>query len=417
MLLRNALSPRFKNETYMTLTSTDGWIDSLTSSGETVTRDKAMGLSAFYGAVRMLSNSMGKLPIHIYRETDSGKQRDKKHVINRLLNMRPNPGMTAFTLRKAAMIQSLLYGCAYIAIFFDAVGKPKELYLLPSENTVVVREAADGTKFYDTAINGKLWSFNQDSIIELPWLTYDGKGGVGLLKSAKETLSTDYAAQQYAGKFYRNGARISGIVETPGTLNQENKEKLRAQFEEKHSGIANAFRVSVLDLGMKYTPLGINQKDAQFIESRNFTVEEISRFTGVPLHKLMAGKQSYESNQQNSLEYVIDTLLPVVTLWEQEFPYKLFLDNELKSGYYMKFNLAAELRGDDKARAEYHEIMFRNGFKSINEVRELEDDNDIEGGDAHFVTKNYWTLEQALKGEDNQTQVVPGRSAPPGRGQ
>ncbi len=400
MLLRNALiRPRNETETLLSLTSTDGWTDALTSSGVTLTRDKAMGLSAFYGAVRILSNSMGKLPIHVFKETDKGKERDKKHVINRLLNIRPNPHMAAFTLRKAAMIQSLLYGCAYIALFFDNAGYPKEMYLLPSENTMVIREASDGTRFFDVSIKGNLWQFSEDSIIELPWLTYDGRTGVGLLKSASETLSTDYASQQYAGKFYRNGARMSGLIETAATVNWTNKEKVRQQFEEKYGGLDNAFRVGVLDLGMKYTPMGLAQKDAQYIESRGFTVEEIARFTGVPLHKLQTGKQSYNSNEQQGLEYVVDTLLPIVTLWEQEYAYKSFLDRELDLGYYLKFNLAAEMRGDNKARAEFHEIMFRNGFKSINEIRELEEDNAIAGGDEHFVTKNYWTLKQAIKGE------------------
>jgi HK97 family phage portal protein len=389
----------------MTLTSTDGWTDVLTSSGVTLTRDKAMGLSAFYGAVRILSNSLGKLPIHVYKHSERGNEKDKQHVINKLLNLRPNTGMTAFTLRKAAMIQSLLYGCAYIAVFFDKDGKPKDMYLLPSENTISVRQAADGTRYFDTTINGKTWSFSEDSIIELPWLTYDGKTGVGLLSSAKETLSTDYASQQYSGKFYKNGARLSGIVEVASSVSPENKDKIRTQFEEKYGGLDNAFRVGVLDLGMKYTPMGIAQKDAQYIESRGFSVEEVSRFTGVPLHKLQAGKQSYNSNEQQGLEYVVDTLLPIVTLWEQEMSYKLFLDRELMAGYYTKFNLAAEMRGDNKARAEFYEIMFRNGFYSINNVLEKEDMNYIDGGDAHFVTKNYWTLQQALNGEANGQQT------------
>jgi HK97 family phage portal protein len=364
-----------------------------------------MGLSAFYGAVRILSNSIGKLPAHVLRDTGKGKEKDKKHIVNYLENVRPNPWMTAFTLKKAAMMQALLHGCAYIAIFFSNDGKPKELHLLSSKNTMVVREATDGTRYYDTSINGKLWSFHQDSIIELPWLTYDGKTGVGLLSSMKETLSTDYAEQQYAGKFYANGARLSGVVEVGQSLSEPNKEKVRSQFEEKYGGLTNAFRVGVLDLGMKYTPLGISQKDAQFIESRDFNVEEVSRFTGVPLHKLMTGKQSYNSNEQNALEYVVDTLMPIVTLWEQEKTYKLFLDRELQNGYYLKINMAAELRGDNAARATFYETMFRNGFKSINDVRELEDDDDIEGGDEHFISKNYMTLKQALSGDGTGQQT------------
>jgi HK97 family phage portal protein len=353
-----------------------------------------MGLSAFYGAVRILSNSLGKLPIHVYKDPVT-KKRDDTHAINRLLNLRANNFMASFTLRKSAMIQSLLYGCAYIAVFFDATGRPSELLLMPSDATVVYIYT-DGTREYETTINNVRYRFDQDSVIELPWLTYDGQNGVGLLRSAKETLSTEYSSQQYAGKFYRNGARISGIVETQGDVSWENKEKLRAQFEETYSGLQNAFRVGVLDFGMKYTPLGIPQKDAQYIESRNFTVEEVSRVTGVPLHKLQSGKQSYNSNEQQGLEYVVDTLLPIVTLWEQELGYKLFLGRELNAGYYLRFNVAAEMRGDNKSRAEYYDIMIRNGIYSINECRDLEEKDGITNGDEHFITRNYMSVSQML---------------------
>lgn len=393
MIVRNAISKVRNNQT-LSLTSTDGWIDKLTSSGETVTRDRAMGLSAFYGAVRILSNSLGKLPIHVYKDPVT-KKRDDRHVINKLLNLRANNYMASFTLRKCAMIQSLLYGCAYIAVFFDAAGRPNELLLMPSEATVVYIYT-DGTREYETMINNVSYRFDQDSVIELPWLTYDGRYGVGLLRSAKETLATEYSSQQYAGKFYRNGARISGIVETPGDISWDNKEKLRAQFEETYSGLQNAFRVGVLDFGMKYTPLGIPQRDAQYIESRNFSVEEVSRVTGVPLHKLQSGAQSYNSNEQQGLEYVVDTLLPIVTLWEQEFGYKLFLSRELRAGYYLRFNVAAEMRGDNKSRADYYDVMIRNGIYSINECRDLEEKDAILNGDEHFITKNYMPVSQML---------------------
>jgi HK97 family phage portal protein len=254
----------------------------------------------------------------------------------------------------------------------------------------------DGAREYETTIGNVRYRFDQDSVIELPWLTYDGRQGVGLLSSAKETLATEYSSQQYAGKFYRNGARISGIVETQGDISWENKEKIRQQFEDRYSGLQNAFRVGVLDFGMKYTPLGIPQRDAQYIESRNFSVEEISRVTGVPLHKLQSGKQSYNSNEQQGLEYVVDTLLPIVTLWEQELAYKLFLGRELRVGYYLRFNVAAEMRGDNKSRADYYDIMIRNGIYSINECRELEEKDGVVNGDEHFITKNYMPVSQML---------------------
>lgn len=412
MLVRNAVSRTgIRNSTVLTLTNAEEWLNTATSSGETVSRDKAMGLSAFYSAIKTVSDSMGKLPINIFYQNKKGKQQDKRHVLNHLLNLRPNRYMSAFWLKKVAAIQAMLYGSAYIWVGFDAAGKPNEMLLLPSEGTTRCIDLDTGREWYESTINGKMAKFSPDEMLQVMWTSYDGRVGVGLLTSAKETLATDNAAQQYAGKFYRNGARLSGIVEVPSELSKESKDVVRGEFEERYSGMTNAFRVGVLDFGMKYTPMGLPQRDAQFIESRGFSVEEISRFTGVPLYKLQTGKQSYQSNEQQGLDYVCNTLLTIVTQWEQEFGYRLFLNTELAKGYYLRFNLSSEMRGDDQSRSNFYEKMFRNGFYSINEVRGFEDMNAVPNGDEHFVTRNYMTLDEAVKGQVKTEPTAPGEPA------
>jgi len=404
MIARRGLM-RLKNETVMTLQSTDGWLDNFSISPESVNAEKSLELSPVHAAVRVVSDSVGKLPAHVFKPTEQGREIQRDHSIHWLLNVRPNEAMTPMMLKKAATVCQMLYGNAYIAVRYNTRGKPQELLLMPSEGAAIARNEKDDL-FYTFNVNGKQRTLRGSDVIHLPWVTTDGIVGKGLLNYAKQTISTDLLAQKYAGKFYSNGARPSGIVEVPTEANKDSKEIIRGEFERMVSGVDNAFRVAVLDLGMKYTQMGLPQKDAQFIESRGFTVEEVARFTGVPLYKLQTGKQSYQSNEQQGLDYVMNTLQPIITQWEQEIGYKLFMSRELKEGCYLRFNMAAEMRADNESRSRFYEAMLRNGIYSINECRAFEEMNTIEGGDEHFITRNYTTLSLAIKGENGSQKGV-----------
>lgn len=406
MIARRGLGRSLRNETMMTLSSTDGWFDALTTTVDRVTADKALEVSPIHAAVRVVSDSIGKLPCHVFRPSaDGGREIDKEHSINWLLNVRPNEAMTPMMLRKAATACQMLWGNAYIAVKFNTKGKPAELLLMPSEGAQIFQNEK-GELSYQFTVNGLMRTLKGSEVIHLPWIAANGIVGKGLMDYAKETISTDLSAQKFAGKFYRNGARPSGIVEVPTEANGDSKEIIRGEFERMVSGVDNAFRVAVLDLGMKYTQMGLPQKDAQFIESRGFAVEEVARFTGVPLYKLQTGKQSYQSNEQQGLDYVMNTLHPIVTQWEQEVGYKLFLTPELKKGYYLRFNMAAEMRADNESRSRYYEVMLRNGIYSINECRAFEEMNNVAGGDEHFITRNYTTLALAVKGDVGGGTVI-----------
>ena len=124
------------------------------------------------------------------------------------------------------------------------------------------------------------------------------------------------------------------------------------------------------------------------------TVEDISRFFAMPLYKLSAGKQSYSSNEQNAIEYVNDTLMPVLTQYEQEYTYKLLFDSERRQNLRIRVNQNAELRGDLSARANWYKVMREIGPYSVNDVRELEDLPDVAGGDTRNASLNYIPLER-----------------------
>ena len=207
-------------------------------------------------------------------------------------------------------------------------------------------------------------------------------------------------AQRYGKKFYQNGARLSGIVTVESDTSPDSRQKIKREFRRYASD--DMFAVAVLDHDMKYTPLGVSQSDAQYIESRSFTVEEVSRFTGVPKHMLQTGKESFDSNAQQRQNYVTDTLLPYVVQWEQEDGYKAIPpDKRDGEGWYMRGNVAVLLRGDDLTRSQFYERMIRNTIYNPDECRALEEKDPIPGGLGQYflTTKNLASLEAVLKGE------------------
>ena len=159
------------------------------------------------------------------------------------------------------------------------------------------------------------------------------------------------------------------------------------------SAIANAQRIAVLDMGLDYKPLAISNRDAQFVEQSNLSVEDLARVFGVPLYKLQAEKQSYSSNEQNAIEYVVGTLHPNATIWEQELAYKLLIPQDMERGLRIRGNLMAELRGDFNARGTWYQHMRDNGAFSVNDIRALEDMPNVAGGDEHYASLNYVPLQ------------------------
>ena len=172
------------------------------------------------------------------------------------------------------------------------------------------------------------------------------------------------------------------------------KEALRADWEKVHAGPSNSHRLAILDLGLKYTPIAASNQEAQFIENKEVSIRDIARYFGIPLYKLGEGKESYSSNEQNAIEYVVGTLHPIVTQYEEEQTWKLLTDRELDAGLEIRINMMAELRGDTAARANWYRVMREIGGFSVNDLMRLEDMPDVPGGDKRQASLNFVPLEE-----------------------
>lgn len=393
--IRNEASGEGTGAGYTTKTIEQIFRDFLTVGGVGTSPENAEKLGAVAAAHRILTNSLAAMPWQIRRK-DGERRFEAEHALEFPLKTRANQYMSPYMAEKVIFSRAFWHGAGYAYIERDERGQVSEIIPIPAEPDISVNPA-DNMRWYsftvpDTMVYGRTLTrkFAESQILRFLFETYDGVGGRGMLKIGRETIDTDLKAQKYGNKFYTNGARLSGIIEVDGKLDKDKRDMLKEDFNRKYSG-ENAFKVAVMDLGMKYTQLGISQQEAQYLETREFTVEEVSRATGIPLHMLQSGKQSYQSNEQQKLDFVVDTLTPHLVQAEQEWKYKLFSPKDIENGFYLKKNVASLLRGTHEARANYYTKMIGIGAMCADDIRADEDQSPLPDGlgQKFWMSKNY----------------------------
>lgn len=389
MLLRNMFTGPADSGTL--LNPVDWLIDALKSDG--VTAETARKNSNVYTCINILADDVGKLPIHTF--SDNGKQAEgMKHPVAKLLYKRPNPLMTPFVFKQTMEYHIGLYGNAIAYIEWGNDGYPKALWPLDPQKTDISLNPVSGQLTYRTTdTSGGRYTLKPEDVLHLHEMSKDGLVGVPKWKTLAEELDSQNAIKKFQSQFYKNGTMTQGALQTDSKISSEAKAKLRTEWEKVNGGMENAGRIAILDMGLKYQSLGMQLDQAQFIETQKFGINEVAKAYRIPPHKLaQLDRATYANAEAMSLDYIKTTLLPIFTLWEQEINFKLFTEKEQEK-YYVKFNAAAELRGDSKARAEYYKEMIMSGIYSLNEVREMEEMEGIgEEGDMHLISLNYTDL-------------------------
>lgn len=359
-------------------------------------------LSPVAAAHRILTNAMSVMPVALRRKVGGERQElTTRRDLDYVLHSRMNDAMSPAMGKKIMMSQAFWHGIGAAYIERDHLGRVKELIPLQTAGYQYMKDRETGQSWYAFTVDDMVRKFQPGELLLCFFETYDGKHGRGILDIAKDTVATDRAAQKYLRKFYAGGGALSGILEIDTDATPATREKVRKAFQSYASDMDTVFKMAVIDKGMKYTPIGISQSDAQFIESRSFSVEEIARFTGIPEFMLQSGKQSYNSNEQQQLVFVTNALVPHVTMWEQEWAYKLYTDSELRDGCYMRFNVSALMRGDDATRSKFYQTMVYSGIYNLDECRALEEMNPMPDGlgQNFFITKNLDTVGHIVSGE------------------
>ena len=364
------------------------------SAGKSVTERSAMQMTAVYSCVRVLSEAVAGLPLHLYRYTDDGgKEKAIDHPLYLLLHDEPNPEMSSFVFRETLMTHLLLWGNAYAQIIRNGKNEVVALYPLMPNKMSVDRDES-GQLYYtyyrgsDEAIQNKEYTvtLRPSDVLHIPGLGFDGLVGYSPIAMAKNAIGMAIACEEYGAKFFANGATPGGVLEHPGTI--KDPQRVRESWQAAFGGSSNSNKVAVLEENMKYTPISISPEQAQFLETRKFQINEIARIFRVPPH--MVGdleKSSFSNIEQQSLEFVKYTLDPWVIRWEQSLMRTLLSQSE-KKDYFVKFNLEGLLRGDYASRMSGYATARQNGWMSANDIRELENLDRIsaeEGGDLYLI--------------------------------
>jgi len=381
----------------------DEWLGGgATSAGVTVTSETALKHSAYWRAVNLLSSQIASFPIGLFKRLPNGNTEEVfKHPAVRLLTRQPNNIMTPFIWKESTQANALTQGNGYSYIRRDNGGNPLSLIMLDSKN--MDPRAEDNELIYD--YGGEIIA--PYFVLHIPGISFDGVKGKAVLSAATESLGVGLAMQKYSADMFKNGAKQTGVLTHPMQLSPEARVGLRTSFDKNIKGPDGG--TMVLDEGMKWQSTGIPPDQAQLLQSKQFSVQEMARWFGIPPFLLFEESRSTFSNiSDQGLAFIIYTLTQWVERWEAELEAKLLTEVE-RDDHFFKFNMGSLMRGNPKDRAEYYAKMAEYGFMTINEVRRKEDLNSIEGGDEHLVQVNRTSLNKLSDGTEGN-EIPPGAS-------
>ena len=369
-----------------------------TLSGIFVNEEMAMTVSAVFACVRVTAEDVASLPLGLYRRLERGKEKAHDRPLHYLIHDSPNPDMTAFAFKECMMTNLLLWGNAYAQIIRDKHRNIISLHPLLSSRVIVKKNAEGKRVFIYTNDKGVSYELAREQVFHVAGIGYDGLTGMSPISIAREAVGLAKTTEIYGNTFFKNNARPGVVLEHPGQL--KDPENVRQSWEKVYKGANNANKIAVLEEGMKLREIGIPQKDAQFLETRQFQLNEICRIFRVPPHLVADLSRSTFSNiEHQSIDYVVHTLRPWLVRWEQAINLQLLHEWE-RGEYFSKFNVDALLRGDFETRMRGYSVGRQNGWYSANDIRELEDLNPIpteKGGDEYLVNGNMVSTARAAE--------------------
>lgn len=353
-----------------------------TSSGVSITPEKAMECAAVYACVAVLSESMAQLPLHVYKRLDRGKDIAAEHPLYRLLHDRPNPWQTSFEFRQMLSAHAILRGdgLAYINRGGSgSTGRIRELIPIHPDSCEIT-QGEDYRLTYDVKTKTGRAIFREGEIFHLRGMTFNGFKGVSPITYVRESIGLSIAAEQHGARLFGNGARPGGVLETATTMKPEEIDKLRSQWAETQGG-ENAHKVAVLTGGMSFKPITINAEDSQFLETRKYQRSEIASIFRVPAHLINDLEKATFSNIEHlGLSFVVHSLMPWLVRWEQAISRDLFQEKDAGK-FFAEHLVSGLLRGDIKSRYEAYGRGIQDGWLTRNEARGWENLNPIKGLD------------------------------------
>lgn len=381
----------------------------VSGSGKAVTVDAAMQVATAWACIRLLSETIGTLPLVFYERRGADKIVARDHHLYELLHDSPNADQTAAEYWEGQVACLCGWGNGYGE---KAYSGSRLVAVQPwkPDQVSVVRDS-NGARRYRYSDRGKSYDLPEDKVFHLRGFGFGADKGLSPISYARETLGSAMAADEAAAKIFGSGLQLAGFVDSGQPKLQPEQRSAIAKLFEKFMGSSNAGKLMVLEAGMKFTPLGINPEDAQLLMTRAFHVEEICRWFRVP--PFMVGHTEKSTSwgtglEQQMIGFLTFSLRPYLTRIEQAIRKQLLAPAE-RPRFFAEFNLEGLLRADSQGRASLYNTFAQNGIMDRDEIRAKENlPSRGEGAAKLTVQSNLVPLDMLGKTPPRAVQPAPG---------
>ena len=365
----------------------------------------------YFTCLKMLSETLAKMPIKYYQKTDRGIVEAEQTETSKLLTKRPNPFMTPTVFWNTVEMNRNHYGNAYVYMRkkfirqrYGGEFRIIDLWVMQSNCVQIVVDDAGifagvGRLWYvyTDPTSGRQYVFSTDEVMHFKTsFSFDGITGLPVQQILRDTVSGASASQEFMNGMYESGLTAKATLEYTGELNDGAKEALRKSFEEFGSGAKNVGKILPVPLGMKLTPLDIKLTDSQFFELKKYTALQIAAAFGVKPNQINDySKSSYANSELQQLSFYVDTELFIIKQYEEEINFKIATEEEQDSGFYYKYNEKVLFRTDSKTQMSYLKEGVTGSIIKPNEARRKLDMPDAEGGEKLFANGSIVPLTMA----------------------
>ncbi|MDY4605268.1 phage portal protein [Clostridium tertium] len=359
----------------------------------------------YFTCLKMLSETLAKMPLKFYQETEKGIEKAEPNEAYKLLKIRPNPIMTPSIFWATIEQNRNHYGNAYVWIRrkykknkYGGEIKIQDFWIMPSQDVTVLIDnegifQGKGRmwyKYHDKYSNEDYVFSSEDVMHFKTSHSFDGILGAPVKDILKSTVEGGLESQEFMNTLYKTGLTAKAVLEYTGDLDQTAKERLIKGFEEFANGSKNAGKIIPVPLGMKLVPLDLKLTDSQFFELKKFNALQIAGAFGVKPNQINDyEKSSYSNSEMQQLSFYIDTELFILKQYEEELNYKVLDKQEIIDNKFYKFNEKVILRTDSKSQMESLSKAINNGIYTPNEARAYLDKPAKEGGDVLVMNGNY----------------------------
>ncbi|MFT8234520.1 phage portal protein [Pseudomonas guariconensis] len=348
------------------------------SAGVNVTAQSAESISAVYGCVSAIAETVASLPLDVYRQSDDGREKARTHPLYALLHDAPNDWQTALEFREQLQRHVLLRGNGYARIRWSGAGRVQALEPIHPDSVSILRTSTSERLVYEyTDRHGKLQRLTADEMLHLRFHSDDGVLGRSPIAVARDTLGLALAERTHGAKMFEQGTKLSGVIETaPGTT-KEQAIQIRESWAAGQAGVNNHGKTAVLPQGATFRTVSMTLEDSEWVESRKLSVIEVCRlFRCPPVIVQSMESANYSNSVELARQFITLTLRRHLVMWEQAINRTM-----LSSGFFCEHNVEGLLRGDSVTRAQFYDYAIKDGWMLRSEVRRIENLPTVEGID------------------------------------